>query len=240
MSKTKWTNLKIVADKILRDPIFIGLNFETIVDYFIDFITIVGVPELFNEKFTDTTIPITNYRATLPTDFLEEIVVSIDNKIARTATDAYFGNYSEYEATMPMNEYFPDKTTEATYKVKGNYIYLSKKEGNLLLKYKCIMTNTEVGSDDFGIPMIPDDPVFIIALQKYIELEFLKLLYRSGKVNGQVLQLAQQDYAWSVGRYETHSRRLTTGDMETISRMFKSILTRNNEFKTRFKHLGTR
>ena len=239
MSKAKWTNLKIVADKILRDPIFIGLNFESIIDYFIDFITIVGVPELFDEKFTNAEIPITNYRAVLPDDFLEEIVVSIDQKVARTATDLYFGNYQEYQDTNP-NEYFPDKRSEPTYKIKGGYIYLSKKEGNLLLKYKCIATDTDPESEDFGIPLLPDDPVFILALQSYIEIQFLKILFRAGKINSQVLQLAQQDYAWNVGRYETHSRRLTYGDMETLSKQFKSILTRNNDFKTRFKSLGNR
>lgn len=239
MSKAKWTNLKIVADKILRDPIFIGLNFESIIDYFIDFITIVGVPELFDEKFTNTEIPIVNYRAVLPDDFLEEIVVSIDQKVARTATDLYFGNYQEYQDLNP-NEYFPDKRSEPTYKIKGGYIYLSKKEGNLLLKYKCIATETDPESEDFGIPLLPDDPVFILALQSYIEIQFLKILFRAGKINSQVLQLAQQDYAWNVGRYETHSRRLTYGDMETLSKQFKSILTRNNDFKTRFKSLGNR
>lgn len=239
MAKAKWTNLRVVADKILRDPLFIGLNFETIIDYFVDFITIVGVPELFEGKFTSTEIPITNYRATLPDDFLEEIVVQLDNKVARTATDAYFGNYQEYEDTNP-NEYFPDRRSEATYKIKGGYIYLSKKEGNLLLKYKCIATETDETSEDYGIPLMPDDPVFTLALQSYIEVQFLKMLFRAGKINNQVLQMAQQDYAWNVGRYETHSRRLTYGDMESLSRQFKSILTRNNEFKTRFKNLGTR
>jgi len=239
MAKAKWTNLKIVADKILRDPIFIGLNFETIIDYFVDFITIVGVPELFDEKFTNTEIPIVDYRATLPSDFLEEITVSIDHKIARTAMDTYFGNYKEYEDTNP-NDLFPDKKSEPTYKIKGGYIYLSKKEGNLLLKYKCIATETNELSEDFGIPLLPDDPVFILALQSYIEVQFLKMLFRAGKINNQVLQLAQQDYAWNVGRYETHSRRLTYGDMETLSRQFKSILTRNSDFKTRFSHLGKR
>ena len=239
MAKAKWTNLRIVADKILRDPIFIGLNFETIIDYFIDFITIVGVPELFDEKFTNTEIPIINYRATLPTDFLEEITVQIDNRVARTSTDTYASNYKEYQDTNP-DEYFPDKRSEPTYKIKGGYIYLSKKEGNLLLKYKCIATETDENSEDYGVPLMPDDPVFILALQSYIEVQFLKMLFRAGKVNGQVLQLAQQDYAWNVGRYETHSKRLTTGDMETLSRQFKSILTRNNEFKTRFSHLGNR
>ena len=239
MAKTKWTNLRVVADKILRDPIFIGLNFETIIDYFVDFITIVGVPELFEDKFTSTEITVTNYRAELPNDFLEEIVVQLDNKVARTATDAYFGNYQEYEDTNP-NEYLPDRRSEATYKIKGSYIYLSKKEGNLLLKYKCIATETDETSEDYGIPLMPDDPVFTLALQSYIEVQFFKMLFRAGKINNQVLQMAQQDYAWNVGRYETHSRRLTYGDMESLSRQFKSILTRNNEFRTRFKNLGVR
>lgn len=239
MAKTKWTNLRVVADKILRDPTFIGLNFETIIDYFIDFITIVGVPELFDEKFTNAEVTISDYRATLPDDFLEEIVVSIDQKIARRATDLYFGNYKEYEDTNP-SDYFPDKRSEPTYKIKGNYIYLSKKEGNLLLKYKCIATETDETSEDYGVPLLPDDPVFILALQSYIEVQFMKMLFRAGKINNQVLQLAQQDYAWNVGRYETHSRRLTLGDMESLSRQFKSILYRNNDFKVRFKHLGVR
>lgn len=239
MAKAKWTSLRVVADKILRDPIFIGLNFETIIDYFIDFITIVGVPELFDEKFTELEIPISNYRATLPIDFIEEIVVSVDNKVARSSTDEYAENYKEYQATNP-NEYFPDRRAEITYKIKGEYIYLSKKEGKLLLKYKCIATNTDALSEDYGIPLLPDDPVFTLALQSYIEIQFLKMLFRAGKINSQVLQLAQQDYAWNVGRYETHSKRLTTGDMESLSRQFKSILTRNNEFKTRFSHLANR
>lgn len=240
MSKTKWTNLKIVADKILRDPIFIGLDFETIIDYFIDFITIVGVPQLFDERFTSVPLEISNYRAILPDDFLTEIQVSVDGRIARSATDSFAGNYSEYENTNPKDEYFPNQTVETTYRIIGKYIYLSKKDGNLLLKYNSIMSDIDPESESFGIPMIPDDPVFILALQSYIEVQFLKMLFRAGKIQGNILEEAKQTYAWNVGRYETHSRRLTTGDMETISKLFKSIMTRNNEFKTRFKNLGTR
>ena len=239
MAKTKWTNLRVVADKILRDPIFIGLNFETIIDYFIDFITIVGVPELFDEKFTNTKIEISNYRAELPSDFIEEITVQINHKISRASTDTYAGNYQEFEDTG-LGETLSDNGSELSYKIKGGYIYTSKKEGSLLLKYRCIATETDETSEDYGIPLMPDDPVFILALQSYIEVQFLKMLFRAGKINNQVLQIAQQDYAWNVGRYETHSRRLTLGDMESLSRQFKSILPRNNEFKTRFKHLGNR
>jgi len=240
MSKTKFTSLRVVADKILRDPIFIGLTFESIIDYFVDFITIVGSPQLFDEKITEVPLTVANYRATLPLDFIEEVQMSINNRVARTATDSFAGFYTEVDANKPEQEYFQNTTTEVTYKIKGDYIYFSVKEGTVMLSYKCIMTDEDEESEDYGIPLLPDDPVFILALKSYIEVEWLKILYRSGKISNQILDEAKQSYAWNVGRYETHSKRLTLGDMESISKMFKSLVARNNEFKTRFKHLGTR
>lgn len=247
MSKINWTSIKVVADKILRDPLFIGLTYESIIDYFIDFIHIVGSPQLFDEKIatsidSDTGllvnhIPITNYRAELPIDFVEEIQLEIDEHAARTATDTHAKYYNEIK---DINYYrqFLDNVMEFTYKISGNYIYLSKETGDLILIYKCVKTQDNVDSEDYGYPMIPDDPVFILALQKYIELEYTKILFRSNKTTVNVLQIAQQDYAWAVGRYDTHSKRLTLGEMESISKMFRGLQQKTNEFKTRFKNLG--
>ena len=237
MSKLKWTNLKIVTDKILRDPIFIGLNYETVIDYFIDFITIVGAPELFEEKFV-TDIEVKGYRADLPIDFVEEIQISMDKKAARQATDTFMGNYATLDLDSD-NKMMKD-VIELTYKIQGNYIYLSKELGTLTMTYKCVKMQTDETQDDYGYPMLPDDPVFILALQSYIEVQFLTMLFRAGKVTNQILQDAKQTYAWNVGRYDTHSKRLTIGSMESISKMFRSIIGKNNEFYTRFKTLGVR
>jgi len=237
MSKLKWTSLRIILDKILRDPIFIGLNYETVIDYFIDFITIVGTPDLFEEKIV-TDIPVANYRVELPIDFVEEIQITMDKKAARYSTDTYMGYYENINSNND-NQMLKD-VIELTYKISGNYMYLCKKEGLLTMVYKCVKLQDDEDAEDFGYPMLPDDPVFMLAFQAYVEVQFMRMLYRAGKVTAQMVEETKQTYAWAVGRYETHSKRLSVGSMESISRMFRSIVGKNNEFYTRFKNLGSR
>lgn len=95
MSELKWTSLKVIIDRLLRDPLFIGLNYETVVDYLIDFIHTVGTPELFDEKVTNTMLQISNYRATLPDDFVEPIQISIDKYLCRQSPDTFKNFYNE-------------------------------------------------------------------------------------------------------------------------------------------------
>lgn len=235
MSKSKWVSLKIIHDRILRDSIFTGLNTETIVDYFIDFITIVGSPELFDESIS-VNLPIENYRATLPDNFVEEVQVSINKYMSRQSTDTHAGYYQELN-DVQINTVQP-APIDTSYKIKGGYIYSSIQTGELILVYKSIKVQDDDTADDYGYPMVIDDPVFMLAFQAYVEKNFLAMLFRSNKVSQQVLDRAERDYAWAVGRYETHSKRLTLGAMESISKMFRNIHHRTNEFSSRFKNLG--
>lgn len=229
----KWTNLRLIADRIQRDPIFEGVAFETIVDYFIEFINIIGMPELFSESISiPTEIEFTDYRFKLPDDFVSEIMITIDGHPVRAASDVYASYYNDIDKTH--NNGVLDNVSDLTYRIKGDYVYISQREGKAILVYRFITV------DEDGFPLLPDDSVFIKALQRYIELEYIKILFRAGKANRDVLTLAQQDYAWAVGSYESHARRLSIGSMETISRMFRSIIGRSNEFNSRFKNLGIR
>ena len=46
----KTTNISRIADRIMRHPLMQDISFETIVDYTLDFIQIVGCPQFFEEK----------------------------------------------------------------------------------------------------------------------------------------------------------------------------------------------
>ena len=72
----KYTSFRIVIDKILRDSLFNGLNYEAAVDYCIDFINIVGLPYTFEEKHLETEI--VDYRCQLPPDYVGVIQVMIN------------------------------------------------------------------------------------------------------------------------------------------------------------------
>ena len=136
MSELKWTSIKVIGDRLLRDPLFIGLNYETMVDYLVDFIQIVGTPELFDEKVTETLLQISNYRATLPVDFLEPIQISIDKYLCRQSPDTFKNYYSAINTYL--NEEIERQNQEFFYSIKGDYIYTSKQTGEILMVYKAI------------------------------------------------------------------------------------------------------
>jgi hypothetical protein len=191
-----------------------------------------GVPDTYDEKVTSTALVLSNYRAELPTDFLDEIQVIIDNKLAVPSSDTYIRHLDVINKTNEDIVY--NDNPQSTYKIAGNYIYSSKKIGNLTMNYKALMVDAN------GTPLIPDDNIFVLALKAYIELEFLKILFRSGKTSQQVLSLAQQDYAWAVGRYDSHSKKLNVAKMEQISRLFRGMQIKTNEYSTRFKNFSVR
>ena len=81
----KYTSLMVILDRILRDSLFTGLTYESVLDHYIDFAQVVGVPDTFVEKTTIPPLVITNYRALLPADFVQEVQLLLNNVPARSA-----------------------------------------------------------------------------------------------------------------------------------------------------------
>ena len=86
--------------------------------------------------------------------------------------------------------------------------------------------------------MIPDNPTLHRALQAYVELEYLKILWRNSKVTDKVYEDAKQIYAFAVGAYETDSRKIDLAKAEVITNL-STLLLRRSEFINRFRNLGT-
>jgi len=232
---TRVTSIKIILDKILRNPIFTGLDYETVVDYYIDFVGIVGVPDLFEEKYAELTT--SNYRAELPVDFVEPIQILIAGVPARHATDTLHKFYRDTE-TVPndVNTNLTGKfnrTGDFTYSIQGGYIYTSVRDTPISLIYNAIPILD-------GVPAIPDDPTFMRAFRLYVEVEYAKILYMNKKIEAGMLERLEQDYCFAVGAYETSSRRLDLGKAEAFFNMFSTLLVRNEEFSNRFRNTGSK
>ena len=67
----QYNNIRIILDRIMRHPLLQDISFETVVDYTVDFLRIVGVPRMFTNKVK--VIEISNYRGALPCDWYETI-----------------------------------------------------------------------------------------------------------------------------------------------------------------------
>lgn len=218
-------------DKITRHPLMQDIPFETVIDYAVDFIRIVGTPPSFVDK--TAIIDIHNYRGELPCDFYEMIQVRLayDEK-HRAENHAPTFRYTTDSFHMSPNK---PSVSDLTYKLQGNCIFTAPlEEGKIEIAYRALPIDEE------GYPLIPDNSAFSRALEMYIKKQWFTIQYDLGKISQAVMAKADQDYAWAVGQAQTDLIRPTIDQMESISNMWSTLIPRAQEHRKGFIHTGSR
>lgn len=216
-------------DRITRHPLIKDVPFETVVDYAVDFVKIVGMPPTFLEKTAD--IEIREYRGKLPCDFYKMIQVRMmsnphgEHPAFRASTDSFH-----------MSSHKEDKIRGGlTYKIQNSCIIASIPNGIIEIAYMAMPV------DDEGYPLIPDNNSYIKALELYIKLQVFTSLFEEGKIKGEVLSHTEQQYAWYVGQAQTDLIRPTLDEMEAISNMWNKLLPDSTKDHIHgYVHEGTR
>lgn len=219
----KYVNIKIILDRLMKHPLLQDLSLETVVDYTVDFMRIVGVPKMFYNKVEVITIQ--DYRAALPCD-LHEVIQIRSNKNKeisfRSTTDTF--HISDCKNT----------SYDLTYKIQGDIIYTSIKEGELELSYKAILI------DEDGYPMLPDNSSFFRALELYIKKQWFTILFDLNKISPNTLSNTQQEYAWAVGDCQTEFNRLSLDEAESFYNSWRTLIIRDSEHKNNFTNNGSK
>lgn len=220
-----YTNIRLILDKILRHPLMQDVSFETAVDYCVDFMRIIGVPDMFLEK--TEIVMIEDYRAMLPCDYHQMIQVRLAGGAAfRYSTDSFHMS----ECKNSCHGEFSD----LTYKIQGNMIYTSIREGNIELAYQAIALDPE------GYPLLPDNSSFTRALELYIKKQWFTVLFDMGKIAPAVLQNIQREYAWAVGDCQTEFNRLSLDKAESFYNSWRTLILRDDEHRRGFRNDGTK
>ena len=94
--------------------------------------------------------------------------------------------------------------------------------------------------DKDGFPLLIDNPVFLKALEAYIKREAFTILFDMGKIAPTVLQNTQQSYAWLAGQLQSEFTIPSQSGMESISRMWNTLIQRTSEFNNGFSSLGNK
>lgn len=210
----QYTNIRLILDKALRHPLMHDLSFETAVDYTIDFMRIVGVPTLFEEKVVE--LKVDNYRAKLPCDYYQIIQIRNKNGITlKHSSDTFHMKNEECKGF--------------SYKIQGNIIYTSIESDTVELSYEAIAV------DDEGYPLIPDNSSFTRALIAYIKKQWFTILFDLGKIHQAILQHAEQEYAWAVGDCQTEFNRLTLDKAESFYNSWRELIIRDHSYRNNFR-----
>lgn len=214
-------NIKQLIDKVRRHPMMADLSMEAIVDYAVDFLQIVGLPTAFMEN--TAVVEIKNYRGELPNDYMEMIQV-------RTTTNPVV--YYRYTSDTFHTSGNRVHSAPYTYKVQGDYIFTSEKDTTIEIAYLAIET------DDCGLPVLPDNAKFIRAIEAYIKYKHFTVLFDCGKITGQILEKADQEYCWAVGACQSEFNRLTLDKAETVLNILNNIFSPTDLHSNGYANVG--
>lgn len=228
------TNIRRIIDRIKRHPMLQDIPFETAVEYAVDFISIIGTPALFEEK--TAIVPIHEWKGELPCDFDSMIQVRVAPRTDVKGPHPILPTYRYSEHSFHMSPYKPgaEFLGNLTYKVQGMCIFTSTKEVPVEIAYKAFAVDSE------GYPLLPDNAAFLLALERYIKVEWFNVLFDQNKINIRVLQNAQQEYAWAAGRAQEEFSKIDLDKAETLFNSFKMLLPRNSSHWRGFFDLGAK
>lgn len=212
-----YINIREALSRVLRHPLLQDVTLEQAAQYTIDFVSIFGMPKLYQGK--EEILHIENFRGVLPCDLISIIQVKdcASNICLRSMTDNF----------LPR-----DEKGDLAFKIQGNIIYTSFKTGDILISYKAIPI------DEDGFPLLIDNPVFLKTLETYIKREVFTILFDMGKIAPAVLQNTQQQYAWLAGQLQSEFTIPSISEMESIKRSWCTLLQRTSEFNNGFKNNG--
>lgn len=223
----RYISLRQILDDILDHPMLKDVSFERAVNYTQSFMRIVGCPRMFEEK--TALVEIENYRGMIPCDFNDIIQV-------RTHSSCDRKNYRVFRHTTDSFHMSDNKqdSFDLTYKIQGNVIFTSIKEGTIEIAYNAFAVDSE------GYPMVPDNSSFISALEFYIKKKHFNVLFDTGKISQPVWNQVCQDYAWAVGQAQSDLIRPTIDQMQAITNSLNTLVPRMSEHRSGFVDLGTK
>jgi len=212
----KYISVKQILDDLLADDTMRGLSLERAVNYAAEFMQVVGMPPEFENKVEK--IEIENWRGQLPCDLYEIVQVKDPRGFAYITAEGSFGNRNH-----------PEQYPAFTYKVKGDIIFTSTKDIDLLISYLAIPT------DESGFPLIPENAAYIRALELYIQKRYFTILFNNGKLPQNVLANTQQEYAFYVGQAQSDLIRPSLDKMESIKNMWTTLIPKMYKHADGFK-----
>lgn len=212
-------SIRQILDNILAHPMLQDLTLERAVNYAVEFIKIVGMPDAFEHRVEK--VEVANYQ--LDPSKLEGCyqILSIrdDKGVVLSSSSSLFDSPSN-PGSVP------------SYVVRGNIIQTSIEKGEVEVAYLGIPLED-------GFPTIPDIASYTRALEAYIKKQWFTILFDLGKLHSSILSNAQQEYAWAVGQAQSELAHMSLDEIEAFTNMWNSLLPRRNPYKTGFRNLSS-
>lgn len=213
-----YISIKTIMNNLLEHPLLKDLTLDKVVRHTADFIQLVGMPEILENK--ETTLRVNKYKAELPCDFFELIQM----KTKDNCVEHYFKKSTSSFKENCNNLY--------TYRIEGGKIWTSIESGDIDIAYRAIVL------DDDGFPMLSNDIYFIKALESYIKKFYFKILFEMGDINRFQYNEIDNDYNVAIAQCVNHLGMPSPEDIANIKYMLGQFLPDHHASESGYKTLN--
>lgn len=230
VTEIQYTSIRRVLDDLLDHPMLSSLTLEQVVRYTLKFISRHGYSKLYQDKQEE--VDIHEFRGLLPCDLISIIQVKDlhSGLCLRSMTDNFIPQMHDDKCQREHIHYH----TELSFKTQGRVLFTSFPEGKVEIAYKAIPV------DDDGFPLLIDNETYLDALEAYIKMKVFTIKFDQQKIPAGVYQNAQQEYAVAARLLQSEMTTPSTAEMESISRMWETMIPRVRQFDNGFRDLGSR
>lgn len=232
----RYRDMDFIMDKLFRDAEYRDeFTVEEAAEWAGDVIGLLGCPMTKVHKVTDGNnslnhpdpIEIVDYRALLPSDMfgITGVRDAETKQRYRRSLDSYHMAFDAEDDTS-----FPDHYP--SYKLQGNFIFTSTKEATLEIAY------TSLAVSATGLPLIPDEPSVLLAVEWHIREQIDYRLMRRGSLQQGTMQYTSQQRDWYVGKAQTALLIPDEDEMEAIQNLRLRLRPQLNDWENYFKHTG--
>lgn len=122
-----------------------------------------------------------------------------------------------------------EENRRITFDLNNDHITLSVKEGKVCMAYLAIPLDKD------GLPLIPDDVSYKLAIKKYLAMKIDYIEWRRGTLNPQVYQHSEREWAWYVGQAGNKAKMPSIDQLEGIKNQTMRLLPNINAHETFFR-----
>lgn len=254
--------MSFVMDRVHRDYGFADLSIPDVAEDLWDFVGIIGIPQALEDKVA-LNVPVEEFRTMIPLEFYTLQPTELAIKESKTGipfrhlSDRFYldqkgnagtpidmgliaGQSYFYDPLNPTKEgtiyaaHVPEDSVpeQYTYRLSRDHIFVGKKKTEIDIAYIAFPV------DDYGAPMIADDPKYIRAAVTYLGERIAFRLWIRDKIQDKIYDKIAQDYYFAAASVQTYATVPSTEVMENLVNRAKQILKGTHHFLTGFKTLG--
>ena len=218
-------SIKMVADRLMQNPLLKDLNYEFIVDHAMQVLRIIEAPSLYVTR--RERINIENYRGLKPIDMMT--VEAISKVEGQTQISLVASEDIQQEF---YGQGIKPSRRDLTYSLNSKYVSVNFEKGDVDIIYKAIAT------DEDCYPMVLNNETLLRCVQSYIKYSWFQILYDMDMISERKKNSAEIDYSFNVAQAEINLKMPSIGEMEALVNVVTQFLPSSTEHSRRFEFLG--